>query len=38
VAKANANYFVRQQGVDPVAARAMADALLASMPAWRKRP
>ena len=34
VVGANAEYFERQQGVDPQAARAMARALLASMPAW----
>lgn len=33
--EANAGYFVRQQGIDPLAAREMARALLASMPAWR---
>lgn len=38
VLQANADYFVREQGVDPQAARAMAHALLASMPAWRGRP
>lgn len=37
VVQANASYFVRQQGVDPEAARAMAQALLASMPAWNRR-
>jgi hypothetical protein len=31
----NADYLVRQQGLDPVAANKMAQALLASMPAWR---
>lgn len=36
VLQANADYFVRQQGIDPRAARAMAEALLLSMPAWRK--
>lgn len=35
VVEANADYFVRQQGVDPAAARAMAEALLAAMPAWK---
>jgi Putative zinc ribbon domain len=35
VVHANASYFVRQQGVDPEAARKMAQALLASMPAWK---
>jgi hypothetical protein len=38
VLQANADYFVREQGIDPQAARAMAHALLASMPAWRGRP
>lgn len=37
VLEANAEYFVRQQGVDPTAARAMAGALLAAMPAWKSR-
>jgi Putative zinc ribbon domain len=37
VLQANANYLVRQQGLDPQAARTMAAALLASMPAWRDR-
>jgi Putative zinc ribbon domain len=32
---ANANYFVREQGVDVKAAREMARALLLSMPAWK---
>ena len=32
--EANAGTFVRQQGVDPQAARELARALLASMPAW----
>jgi hypothetical protein len=35
VVQANAAYFVREQGVDPTAAQAMASALLLSMPAWR---
>jgi hypothetical protein len=35
VLQANASYFVRHQGVDPQAARAMANALLTSMPAWK---
>lgn len=35
VLQVNADYFVRQQGVDPGAAREMARALLASMPAWQ---
>lgn len=36
VLQANADYFVREQGLDPGAAREMADALLTSMPAWRQ--
>jgi len=32
---ANAAYLVRQQGLDPGAARGLARALLASMPAWK---
>ena len=35
VLHANAAYLVRQQGLDPDAARGMARALLASMPAWK---
>lgn len=35
VLAANAAYYVRQQGVHPDAARALAAALLASMPAWK---
>ena len=35
VLQANADYFVREQGVDPDAAREMARALLVSMPAWK---
>ena len=35
VLQANADYFVRQQGLDPKAARLMAKALLATMPAWK---
>lgn len=31
----NADYLVRQQGLDPLAARDMANTLLMSMPAWR---
>jgi hypothetical protein len=31
----NADYLVRQQGLDPAAARDMAHTLLMSMPAWR---
>lgn len=38
VLQANADYFVREQGIDPQAARQMAHALLVSMPAWRGRP
>jgi hypothetical protein len=38
VVQANADYFVRQQGVDPQAAREMARALLTSMPAWKSPP
>ena len=38
VVQANADYLVRQQGIDLLAAREMARALLASMPAWRERP
>jgi hypothetical protein len=34
VLQANADYFVREQGLDPGAAREMAHALLTSMPAW----
>jgi Putative zinc ribbon domain len=33
--EANANYFVREQGIDAKAAREMARALLLSMPAWK---
>lgn len=35
VVDANADYFVREQGVDVNAAREMARALLLSMPAWK---
>jgi hypothetical protein len=35
VLAANAAYFVRQQGIDPQAARTLAQALLSSMPAWQ---
>lgn len=38
VLEANADYFVREQGLDPQAARQLAHALLISMPAWRGRP
>lgn len=34
VVSLNAEYLVRQQGIDPAAAHEMARALLASMPAW----
>jgi hypothetical protein len=34
----NANHYVATQGVNPEAAKSMAAALLASMPAWRDRP
>ncbi|MGE0580751.1 MAG: zinc ribbon domain-containing protein [Steroidobacteraceae bacterium] len=37
VVQANAEYLVREQGLDLGAAREMAHALLASMPAWRER-
>lgn len=37
VVQANAEYFVREQGVSLSAAREMAKALLASMPAWQIR-
>jgi len=37
VLKVNADYYVREQRVDPAAAREMARALLASMPAWKGR-
>lgn len=35
VLAANAAYYVRQQGLHPDAARTLAAALLASMPAWQ---
>lgn len=35
VVQANAEYFVKEQGIDLQAARAMAHALLTSMPAWK---
>lgn len=38
VLQANADYFVREQGLDPGAAREMARALLSSMPAWQPQP
>jgi hypothetical protein len=34
----NARYYVESQGVNADAARGMAAALLAAMPAWRDRP
>jgi hypothetical protein len=34
----NARYYVESQGVNAEAARGMAAALLASMPAWRDWP
>ena len=37
VLQLNADYLVRQQGLDRTAARAMASALLASMPAWKRQ-
>jgi hypothetical protein len=37
VVQANAQYYVREQGVSLSAASAMAKALLASMPAWQTR-
>lgn len=37
VLQANADYLVREQGLDPGAAREMARALLGSMPAWQGR-
>jgi Putative zinc ribbon domain len=37
VVEANADYFVREQGIDVKAAREMAKALLLSMPAWKAR-
>jgi hypothetical protein len=37
VLHANAEYLVREQGLDLLAAREMARSLLASMPAWRER-
>jgi uncharacterized Zn finger protein (UPF0148 family) len=33
----NAEYLVRQQGIDPAAAHKLACDLLASMPAWQER-
>jgi hypothetical protein len=37
VLQLNADYLVHQQGLDRTAARAMARALLASMPAWKRQ-
>ena len=37
VLQLNAEYLVSQQGLDREAARAMAGALLASMPAWKRQ-
>jgi hypothetical protein len=37
VLRANAEYLVREQGLDPNAARGMARELLAAMPAWKDR-
>lgn len=34
VLRANADYLAREQGIDPGAARELARALLATMPAW----
>jgi len=36
VVEANADYFVREQGIDLQAAVGMARDLLNSMPAWKK--
>jgi len=33
----NAQFYVQSQGITPEAARRMAQALLASMPAWKGR-
>lgn len=38
VLQINTDYFVREQGIDPQAARQMAHALLVGMPAWQGRP
>lgn len=35
VVQANADYLAREQGIDMQAARALARALLSSMPAWQ---
>ena len=37
VLETNARYYVESQGVTPAAANAMARAMLADMPAWRRR-
>lgn len=37
VLQVNTEYLVRQQGLDSSAARELARALLASMPAWKHR-
>ncbi len=36
VLKVNADYLAREQGIDMTAARELARALLASMPAWQR--
>jgi Putative zinc ribbon domain len=36
VLQANAEYFAREQGLAPSAARELARALLVSMPAWKQ--
>lgn len=33
----NAEYYVKSQGVTPVAARRLAAAMLADLPAWKER-
>jgi hypothetical protein len=38
VLQGNADYLVKEQGLHPDAARSLAHALLASMPAWKARP
>lgn len=37
VLRVNTDYYVREQGLDRAAAREMARALLAGMPAWKNR-
>lgn len=37
VLRLNAEYMVREQGLDSTAARSLAQALLAGMPAWKDR-